>query len=825
MNLKFILFFMRILLLISLLLISLTALNAQAPQRASSKDVYFKIKQLNHLANVLYVAAHPDDENTHLLTYLIHEEGVNATYYSLTRGDGGQNILGKDLGVALGITRTMEMYEARKIDGAKQKFGTALDFGFSKNPEETFNFWDKNKLVQETVDLIQELKPELIICRFPTTGEGGHGHHTASAIVALEAYKQIQKHNKSASQSNQLWEPKRILFNSYSFRSATTIKKDHLQLPLNQFNPILGKAYSQVAGESRSVHHSQGAGTPQRLGETTEYFGWVAGAQLTESIWDGIDKSWNKVKGVKVQQSISKLLKDFDFVNPAAHLGDIISIRKMILAMPEHNWKQQKLNEIDDILLDIIGLRLEFNTAKESYVTGDFKEIEIKALQQTDLSLVIKQLEIDNQIIKDPSWNFKIPNNQLHDQKIKLPTSLAIDFSEVYWLANENEKASFPMEIEVTFLIDNDIEITRNYPVTHYYLDPIWGDKYQFTRIEPDGAIEVNADFLLRDKNGQVEIPLWLKIDGEVSEVSLELQLNGKMIAKKQVEWTTQNNGVFHLWELQTDVNNHFEEGNYDLVLKWKDETTRKVVKARGVQKLVKYDHIPIMPYFKESKVKIINNDFKHQVRSVGYIDGVGDMVSGIMELIGLDVTIIDPVHVKNVRDLEKYETIVIGIRAYNRITALNDIDHILKEYVYNGGRLMVQYNTNHELINEDIGFKSLTLSRDRVTEENSEVKFINPSHIVLNYPHQITQDDFKGWVQERGLYFPSKWDKSYEAILEMGDTGEKASQGALLVLPYGKGGYIYTGLSFFRQLPAGHKGAMKLFLNLLEFDAGAQHD
>ena len=816
---------MRILLLISLLLISMPSLKAQAPQRASSKDVYFKIKQLNNLANVLYIAAHPDDENTHLLTYLIHEEGVNATYYSLTRGDGGQNILGKDLGVALGITRTMEMYEARKIDGANQKFGTALDFGFSKNPEETFNFWDKNKLVQETVDLIQELKPELIICRFPTTGEGGHGHHTASAIIAEEAFKQIQKHNKSASKSDQLWEPKRVLFNSYSFRSATTIKKEHLKIPLNQFNPILGKAYSQIAGESRSVHHSQGAGTPQKLGETTEHFGWVAGAQLTESIWDGIDKTWNKVEGAEIQQSISNLLETFNFINPAVHLEDIISIRNSIIAMPDHAWKQQKIEEVDDILLDIIGLRLEFNTANESYVAGDFKEIEIKALQQTDLPLVIKQLEINNQVIKDQSWNFEIPNNQLHDQIIKLPTSLVIDNSQAYWLANENDKVSFPIEVKVTILINDDIEITRNYPVTHYYLDPIWGDKYQFTRIEPDGAIEVNADFLLRDKNGQVDIPLWLKINGEVSDVSLELQLNGKVIAKEGVEWSTQNNTTFYSWKLQTDIHTHFEEGDYDLVLKWKDKNTGKYVESRSVQKLVKYDHIPTIPYFKESKVKIINNDFKHQVHSVGYIDGVGDMVSGIMELIGLEVTTIDPEQVKSVKDLEKYESIVIGIRAYNRINALNSIDGMLKEYVYNGGRLIVQYNTNHELISDDIGLRPLTLSRDRVTEEDSKVKFVNSSHVVLNYPHQITEDDFKGWVQERGLYFPSKWDKSYDAILEMGDTGEKPSRGALLVLPYGKGGYIYTGLSFFRQLPAGHKGAMKLFLNLLEFDATSMHD
>lgn len=801
---------------LSLIFLFPIILNAQEPQRANSSDIYFKLKRLNNLGNVLYVAAHPDDENTHLLTYLIHEENITTTYYSLTRGEGGQNTLGKELGKPLGIIRTMEMLEARKIDGAFQKFGTAADFGFSKGPEETLKLWNKQKLVDETIEIIQELKPDIIICRFPITGEGGHGHHTSSAIVALEAFNQITNfNNKVKNKNKQLWQPKRIVFNAFSFGRMSTLRDDQFKMPLNQYNPLLGKSYAQIAGESRSVHYSQGAGTPQRYGITQEHFELMAGQDFKESLWENIDISWSKINAQHVENAVQSIIDNYNFLNPSQHLTALQQVYQLINSLEDNPWKKQKLHLVEEIIIDILGIRIELNTKEMVYTNEQLNRFELKVIQSTKEKINIKSVKFqDEELLISSSISVNKEAQKVTDFSIDLSSSAT---STPNWLS-EKTNSHFPIMIDITFEINNGIEIKKSYPLSHYYLDPIWGDKYQYTYIKPQGQIEIAADFLMKEKDGTLNIPLWLQIEDQTNVAYLELLKDGKLIRRQAIDWNGKNTTQFYQWSLKFKENEQFVEGKYQIHLKWYD-TDRNTKTVKGVQKLIQYDHIPFVPYFEESTIKIFNNDFNSNIKQVGYIEGVGDKIGDILEQIGLSVDYIDPQQITNHQDLVKYDVIVIGIRAYNRIETLIKVQDILKEYVAKGGHIVVQYNTNHELLTEEVGFKPLTISRDRVTEEDAKVRFLLPQHPVLNNPHSITQDDFKDWTQERGLYFPNEWDNAYQAILGMNDTGEEEKQGALLCLKYGEGTYTYTGLSFFRQLPIGHKGAIKLFLNILEYN------
>lgn len=790
-------------------------LLAQAPHRASSSDIFFKLKRLSKLSNVLYIAAHPDDENTHLLTYFMHEEGVNATYYSLTRGDGGQNILGTELGDALGVIRTMEMYEARKIDKAHQRFGTAFDFGFSKSPEETFNFWNKDSLVKQTIDLIQELQPDLIICRFPTTGEGGHGHHTASAIIAQEAFKAIQSHNAKAPLNEQWWLPTRLIFNAFNFRTTNTIKEGQIKLGVNQYQAVIGKTYSQLAGESRSVHHSQGVGTPERYGPLQEYFALMEGRHFENDIWEDIDKSWKRIGAENIEHEINQLVKNFNFLAPELHFDALIEIRTQIQKVSDPFWKAQKLQEVDDILYDLLAIRIQLNTLDEEYMERQSIPVTLKALQNSQQKVEMMAVEVQGIKLLEHPLLIPSASSELLEIPMELPTSITEKYSQPYWLVQEEEKPFFPIQMNLQFQINDDIVIERKEAVTHYYLDPIWGDKYQYTRVKP-ASLEVDANFVLRDDQGMIELPLFISLPDDVQEVSLKLIKDGRVMTEERL--VAKAVSPYFVWHVSTGKESLLEEGEYNVYMVGYDALGHEVSVSNGAQKLISYDHIPHMPYFKPAKISIIENDFKYSIKHIGYIEGVGDEIPKVLSQIGIQVTMIEPHQVKNITDLNQLDAIIVGIRAYNRVPELMDIHELLKKYVHEGGRMIVQYNTNHELISEDIGFEPLVLSRDRVTEEDAAVEFLLPHHSIVNHPHQLSSKDFDHWIQERGLYYPSQWSNAYTPIFSMSDTGEPTTEGALLVLDYGQGSYIYTGFSFFRQLPIGHKGAMRLLLNMLEY-------
>jgi LmbE family N-acetylglucosaminyl deacetylase len=330
---------------------------------STSADIYLGLKKLNVLGSVLYIAAHPDDENTRLLTYFSKDRLYRTGYLSLTRGDGGQNLIGDEQGIELGLIRTQELLSARRIDGAEQFFSRAFDFGFSKTPQETFTKWDKEKILSDVVWVIRQFQPDVILTRFPTTGEGGHGHHTASAILANEAFNAAADPSRFPEQLKyvQPWQPKRILWNGFNFGgNANTANNDLFHFDVGGYNPVLGKSYGEISADSRSQHKSQGFGIARSRGEAMEYFKSTGGSAPVNDLFEDVDVTWKRVKGgEKVQQLINSVLATFDFMQPQKSVPQLVEIYKTLNTLTPSYWRDQKIKEVKNLIEGASGLWIE----------------------------------------------------------------------------------------------------------------------------------------------------------------------------------------------------------------------------------------------------------------------------------------------------------------------------------------------------------------------------------------------------------------------------------------------------------------------------------
>ena len=333
----------------------------QQVRSANSEKIYHKVARLRHLTNVLYVAAHPDDENTRLLAWLVNDKNIRTAYLSLTRGDGGQNILGSEQGEALGLIRTHELIEARRMDGAEQYFSRAIDFGFSKTYQETFKHWPDYLLTYDAVWVMRKFRPDVVICRFPPNTQAGHGQHAASAIIAAKAFKATGDKMQYTEQLKYFpaWQPKRLLWNTYKFGDRNTTSEDQFKLPVGEYLPTLGMGCGELAGQSRSIHKSQGAGTPSVPGMQLEYFKLTDGDSLSTSLFDGIDITWNRVDRADIGADLKKIEDHFDFLHPDASIDALLAVRKKIETVTDAYWRTTKLQELDEVLLDCSGFMAE----------------------------------------------------------------------------------------------------------------------------------------------------------------------------------------------------------------------------------------------------------------------------------------------------------------------------------------------------------------------------------------------------------------------------------------------------------------------------------
>ncbi|MCO5248222.1 MAG: PIG-L family deacetylase [Chitinophagales bacterium] len=823
-------------LLIALFFVFTTSIHAQTPIQKDAAQIYQDLLRFDEVGTVLYVAAHPDDENTRLLSWLVNEKKVRTAYVALTRGDGGQNLIGNELGFLLGAIRTQELLDARNSDGAEQYFTRALDFGFSKNPEETLQKWSKDSLLEDLVVLIRTLRPDVIICRFPTTGEGGHGHHTTSAILAQEAFDMAANKNYHVTGNLPAWQVKKLFWNTFRFSSGiNTTSEDQFQINVGKYNPLLGNTPGEIASRSRSFHKSQGFGTATTRGDEKEYFIQLKGKTAKNDLFEDINTSWSRISGSEaIQKKINQLIKSYNFNQPSFILPGLLQLRTDLLTLKKKSQNQAdestlidyKLKQVENLIQQSAGLWWTANTYTDELSPGDSTSLHFEWIQRTDLPVTIQKISIGNQVI---AKNISTADNQLWkvDKKIKIPENTS--YSSPYWLSNPVNDNLFQPEgdvhgnaayiyknriVKIDYSID-DKSFTTDIPIQYRYVDPVKGEFFNPVVYLPKVTMEWSSPFSIHPngKEEQVQLTVTAHTDINGGRLNLSSPEKWNVVVENGNELPQMAKGqtyTFHI-SISSSVTTT-QTGTLTSEIQLDDATFDLQLDD------IVYEHISRQTVLTKSQLSLTSFPLDKKLKTIGYIVGAGDLVPKSLTQLGYRVVFIDDENIQKT-DLNSLDAIVTGIRAYNTNDWLNKAYVQLMEYVQNGGNLIVQYNTNSyfgPLTTKMFPFQA-EITRDRVTVEEASVTFVDKNSPVINQPNKITQEDFDAWVQERGLYFVGEKDAVWKTVFSMHDPNERPSEGSLIWTPYGKGNLVYTGLSFFRQLPAGVPGAYRLFVNLLE--------
>jgi len=811
---------------------------AQKPSKLSSNQIYEKIQKLNFLGTALYIAAHPDDENTRLISYLSNHIKARTGYLSLTRGDGGQNLIGPEISELLGVIRTQELLAARNIDGGEQFFTRANDFGYSKHPDETFEIWDKDKVLSDVVWLIRTFKPDIIINRFNHKTPGStHGHHTSSAMLSVKAFDLAADENQFKDQLKftKTWRPKRLFFNTSSwfyknsddFENAT---KELSKLDVGVYYPLKGLSNNEIAAIASSQHLCQGFGRLSSRGSENDYLEFLKGDSIKDKndIFSGINTTWNRVEGGKeIGEILYEIEKNFDFINPSKHLPKLLEAYQKVQLLDDKYWREIKENQLLDIIEACAGLYLEVSAESSSGNPNEKISVNFELINRSTIPV---QLTSIKNIIEDKIIFKGLDLNQ--NKKLNFKESLVLktsNFSTPYWLKNEatlglysvdNQqligKPETPREIAIQFnLVINFTPITITKNVIRRYAESDKGEIYEPFEVLPKVTTKLIEKVLIFSDSIARKINVEVKAGANYINGMVELKVpENWSVEPKFQNFNIQQKKDKQIVEFLVHPPKNQSEGKLEVIATLNEETFNKELVE------INYNHIPKQSVLLNSEAKIVRLNIKTSGNFIGYIKGAGDAIPESLRQIGYKVEEINPTEI-NEENLKKYDAIVLGIRVYNVVDELKFKQKYLLKYVEYGGNLIVQYNTNRGV---EIGAPyPLKLSSDRVTDEFSEVIILDETHEILNFPNKITQEDFKGWIQERGLYFPNSWNSEYKPILSMNDKCETPKKGSLLVAKFGKGNYVYTGLSFFRELPAGVAGAYKLFANILSLPKNSE--
>ncbi|GAB4514795.1 MAG: hypothetical protein Tsb004_23190 [Allomuricauda sp.] len=813
-----------------------TNLFAQKPDKLTSAELFHEIQKLNFLGTALYVAAHPDDENTSLISYLANHDKARTVYISLTRGDGGQNLIGPELSELLGVLRTQELLAARHIDGGEQRFSRANDFGFSKHPNETLKIWDKDMVLADVVWAIRNIKPDVIINRFDHRTPGStHGHHTSSAILSMEAFDLANDPNVYTEQLDLTspWQPRRIFYNTswWQYGSQEAFEKvdksGMVKLDVGTYYAELGLSNNEIAAMSRSQHLCQGFGRLTNRGSDNEYIELLKGDMpKNNNVFEGINTTWSRVEGGEaVGNILYEVEANFDFQNPSKHIPQLVEAYQLLQQVKDEHWRTLKSQELKNIILAASGLYLEASSASASATPGSKVTVNIETINRSSPSVVLKEIQmigVDAQLSPNKTLN----DNQRENFEINFTVPENTSYTSPYWLKEPGTLGTYtvndqnligqpetPSAFKAVFkVLVAGVEIPFEKEVVHRYSRPDKGELYEPFAILPEVTSKIDEKVLIFADADSKEVQV--KIRAGKNDVSGSVSLShpsGWVVTPSSIPFSIAQKGEEISVAFQVTPPDTESEGK----IAPKVTVGNKVYDSELIE--INYDHIPKQSVLLPSEAKVVRMDIKKSGEHIAYIMGAGDNVPESLEQIGYQVHLVDPNDIQN-GDLDKYDAVVVGIRAYNVVEALKFKQPVLFDYVQNGGTMIVQYNTAGRWASqfENIAPYDVTLSRDRVTDENAKVDILAPEHPLVNFPNTISEKDFDGWVQERGLYFPSQWSSEFTPILSMKDEGESEKQGSLIVAPYGEGHYIYTGLSFFRELPVGVSGAYKLFANML---------
>jgi LmbE family N-acetylglucosaminyl deacetylase len=800
------------------------------PAPMSAAEIQLALQKLNVLGRVLYVAAHPDDENTNLMALWANGSLYEAGYLSVTRGDGGQNLIGPELREKLGVIRTQELLAARRLDHGRQFFTRAVDFGFSKTSEETLRIWDRDKVLSDIVWVIRRFRPDVVVTRFSPDDDKTHGHHTASAILAREAFQAAGDPKRFPEQLAfvEVWKPTRLVWNTspffFSNRNLPFDPTGLAAMEAGGFNPLLGKAFTEIAAASLSMHKSQGVGSPPRRGARKEYFKVLEGAPITSGLFDGVDTAWSRVpKSEAIAEKVKQAVSTFVPADPAASVPKLLELRKALTQFSDKDWGAQKRAEVDSIVAACLGLNIESSTIIAAVSAAQPLPIKFEAINRSKVP--VQLIEVRTPVSGETlQLDLPLPTDQFIARDLTPTLPKDVTWSQPYWLRKPATLGTFavddqtliglpenppPFPVEVALRV-GDQDLRYSVDTKYRTVDPIIGEVRQALVIAPPVFANLsNPVFVFGDdKPKSVQVRVAASTAAVRGQLRLEAP-NGWRIepASVPVDLKAADAEIFVTFTIQPPSN--ASEG-----------TLRAVVSVEGrdysfARERIAYPHIGLHVLMPPAEAKIVRADIRKKGELIGYIPGAGDEIPQSLQQIGYNVKILDAADI-TAENLKRFDAVVLGIRAYNTQERIANWQPQLLAYVKAGGVIVAQYNTTSDLKTKEIGPFPLEISRDRVTDENAEVRILAPDHPLMNSPNKITPEDFKGWVQERGLYFPNKWDPAWTPILSCNDPGEKPLDGGLLVAKSGSGYFIYTGYSWFRQLPAGVPGAYRLFANMV---------
>jgi LmbE family N-acetylglucosaminyl deacetylase len=819
---------------VAFLLVASAQSRAQSPPGSSGAAILEKLRTFQEMGSVLHVAAHPDDENTQLITYLARGRRVRTAYLSITRGDGGQNVLGGEFGAQLGLIRTHELLAARRLDGGRQFFTRAIDFGFSKDPQETLQIWDEQAVLSDVVRVIRTFRPDVIVTRFSPQATRTHGHHTASAILAVEAFKLSGDRAAFPDQLKDLkpWQPKRIVMNR-GLGGGRGGGEGAVQLDVGGTDVLLDESFSSIASRSRAMHKSQGFGNFGSGGRgggsrpRTESFQLLAGEPAKGDIFDGIDVQWTRIRGgAEIGQLVGEVIAKFNPADPGASVPDLLFLRRKLTALADEPLVREKRRDFDQILQACLGLVVESTLTRAEFSPGDSVTIEHSVIRKGKVPLTWTGVRYPT-LNKELKHTYNLPFDQSVNvtQTQVLPNDIPV--SQPYWLREPPGVGTYrvtelsligqpvgpsPLLVEQEFEVDGQTFLVPIVPTAGVVengktieralevVPPVFlSFPFEVARFAPGQKRSVQVTVSSSGSNGTGELTLSAPADWKIAPRSQMFQVGTGSQAKFNFEVTPPAQTASASFVAQATVNGRtYDNGRVD----------------------IRYDHIGHLLLQPAARLTAASFDLNIRGRNVGYVEGAGDSVAECLAQMGYTVKSLSPTAL-TAEGLRGLDAVVIGVRAFNVRKDLGKQMPALFAFADAGGNLIVQYNRPEGLKSDRFAPYDLGLSGQRVTDEQSPVTFLLPDHPALNTPNKITRADFDGWVQERGIYFPNEWDQHFKAILAFKDPNEPPLEGGILIAAYGRGNVVYTSLAWFRELPAGVPGAYRLFANLVSLGKG----
>jgi LmbE family N-acetylglucosaminyl deacetylase len=777
-----------------------------------------ELRSFNEMSSVLHIAAHPDDENTTLLTYLARGRGSRTAYLSLTRGDGGQNLYGPEFGATLGVLRTQELLAARRLDGARQFFTRAIDFGFSKDSTKAMSIWGKDQVLGDVVRVIRYFQPDVIVTRFSPIPGGTHGHHTASAILAVEAFNLVgdrQAYPDQIEAGLPRWQPKRLVQNGGG--------KASMRLEVGGMDPVLNMSFGEIAARSRGMHKTQGFGFGGvgKGGPKTETFSLLAGMPGTKGLFDGIDTTWGRVEGgAEIGKLTERVIAQFSAKDPVASVPALLEIRKRIAGLAKDRLVDDKREQLDRILVACLGLDVETVVPHAEVVPGEALKLRHSATVRSSVPVHWTALRYAS-LAKQIKTQTNLAPNQAEVREATQTLPADTRPSQPYWLRESHPEGLFKvphpsligrpenspvLPVEFVFEVggqtlvvaDEPVQIVAGKTETRRRLEVIPPVTLSFpSNVElfaPGAAkpLKIDVAALRSDAAGtvQLDVPSGWKVEPasrpfKLAAVGDRAAFTFTVAAPPRPETATLNARV--------------QIGGV----------------TYGNQRVeIRYTHLAPVLLQPEARIKAVALDVAVRGKRVGYLPGAGDSVGENLKQLGYEITPLTGADL-TADKLRGLDAVVIGVRAFNTRNDLAAGMPALFQFVEDGGNVIVQYN-KPGLGNKKVAPFDLTVGPDRVTDKDSKMTFLAPDHPALNTPNKITTADFEGWVQERGLYFPSSWDERFVPLVACNDPGDRPRAGSLLVAQHGKGYFVYTSLSWFRQLPDGVPGAYRIFANLV---------